>query len=56
LLLLLTQASSFVQVKDSGCGIPPQDIPHLFTKFAQSRSGPARPSSGAGLGLAICKR
>ncbi|ESW35141.1 hypothetical protein PHAVU_001G210200 [Phaseolus vulgaris] len=45
-----------VQVKDSGCGIPPQDIPHLFTKFAQSRSGPARPSSGAGLGLAICKR
>ncbi|XP_061350198.1 probable ethylene response sensor 1 [Gastrolobium bilobum] len=45
-----------VQVKDSGCGILPQDIPHLFTKFAQSRSIPARPSSGAGLGLAICKR
>ncbi|KAI9090133.1 hypothetical protein K1719_028829 [Acacia pycnantha] len=45
-----------IQVKDSGCGILPQDIPHLFTKFAQSRSGPARPSSGAGLGLAICKR
>ncbi|KAK7284616.1 hypothetical protein RJT34_19365 [Clitoria ternatea] len=45
-----------VQVKDSGCGILSQDIPHLFTKFAQSRSGPARSSSGAGLGLAICKR
>ncbi|KAI4301449.1 hypothetical protein L6164_034727 [Bauhinia variegata] len=45
-----------VQVKDSGCGILPQDIPLLFVKFAQSRSGPARPSSGAGLGLAICKR
>ncbi|KAK7269654.1 hypothetical protein RIF29_22388 [Crotalaria pallida] len=45
-----------VQVKDSGCGILPQDIPHIFTKFAESRSGAARPNSGAGLGLAICKR
>lgn len=45
-----------VQVKDSGCGIPPQDIPHLFTKFTQSQSGPVRSSSGSGLGLAICKR
>ncbi|XP_054818693.1 ethylene response sensor 1-like [Prosopis cineraria] len=45
-----------IQVKDSGCGILPQDTPHLFTKFAQSRSGPARPASGAGLGLAICRR
>ncbi|KAE9615875.1 putative histidine kinase [Lupinus albus] len=45
-----------VQVKDSGCGVLPQDIPHIFTKFAQSRSVLARPSSGAGLGLAICKR
>jgi ethylene receptor len=45
-----------VQVKDSGCGILPQDIPHLFTKFTQSQSGPARSSSGSGLGLAICKR
>ncbi|XP_027365995.1 probable ethylene response sensor 1 isoform X1 [Abrus precatorius] len=45
-----------VQIKDSGCGILPQDIPHLFTKFAHSRSGPTRPSSGAGLGLAISRR
>lgn len=45
-----------VQVKDSGCGILPQDIPHLFTKFTQSRSGSNRISDGAGLGLAICKR
>ncbi|XP_027365997.1 ethylene receptor 1-like isoform X2 [Abrus precatorius] len=44
------------EIKDSGCGILPQDIPHLFTKFAHSRSGPTRPSSGAGLGLAISRR
>ncbi|XP_058076163.1 probable ethylene response sensor 1 [Magnolia sinica] len=45
-----------VQVKDSGCGVSPQDIPHLFTKFAQSRSGTNRNQGGTGLGLAICKR
>ncbi|KAL6968564.1 mitochondrial 2-enoyl thioester reductase [Sarracenia purpurea var. burkii] len=45
-----------VQVKDSGCGINPQDIPLSFTKFAQSRSGSSRNNGGAGLGLAICRR
>lgn len=45
-----------VQVKDSGCGILPQDIPHLFTRFTQFRSGSNQTNRGAGLGLAICKR
>ncbi|KAK9139283.1 hypothetical protein Scep_008964 [Stephania cephalantha] len=45
-----------VQVKDSGCGISPQDLPHLFTKFAQSRGETNRNNDGAGLGLALCKR
>ncbi|CAK7348353.1 unnamed protein product [Dovyalis caffra] len=45
-----------VQVKDSGWGVLPQDVPLLFTKFAQLRSGSSRRNGGAGLGLAICKR
>ncbi|XP_028085553.1 probable ethylene response sensor 1 [Camellia sinensis] len=45
-----------VQVKDSGCGIIPQEIPLIFTKFAQYRSGSSRNNGGAGLGLAICRR
>ncbi|KAK8509816.1 hypothetical protein V6N13_093661 [Hibiscus sabdariffa] len=46
-----------VQVKDSGCGVLPQDIPLLFTKFAQPGSGSSQNSGGgAGLGLAICRR
>ncbi|XP_031407797.1 probable ethylene response sensor 1 [Punica granatum] len=45
-----------VQVTDSGCGIAPQDLPNIFTKFSLPRNGPNRSSSGAGLGLAICKR
>ncbi|KAE9617283.1 hypothetical protein Lal_00034897 [Lupinus albus] len=45
-----------VQVKDSGAGINPQDIPKLFTKFAQSQTLATRNPAGSGLGLAICKR
>ncbi|KAK6230887.1 hypothetical protein QUC31_002405 [Theobroma cacao] len=45
-----------VQVKDSGSGISTQDIPKLFTKFAQTQSTATRNSGGSGLGLAICKR
>ncbi|KAL9228220.1 hypothetical protein vseg_003825 [Gypsophila vaccaria] len=41
-----------VQVKDSGCGVNPQDIPLVFNKFTQFN----RNSNGIGLGLAICKR
>ncbi|CAK9185822.1 unnamed protein product [Ilex paraguariensis] len=46
----------WVQVKDSGCGIIPQNIPLLFTKFVESRSASSRSNGGACLGLAICKR
>lgn len=45
-----------VQVKDTGCGISPQDLPHLFTKFARSQNGANKNYNGTGLGLAICKR
>ncbi|KAJ9549869.1 hypothetical protein OSB04_022412 [Centaurea solstitialis] len=45
-----------VQVKDTGMGISQQDIPKLFTKFAESQSPASRNPGGSGLGLAICKR
>ncbi|TQD95864.1 hypothetical protein C1H46_018502 [Malus baccata] len=45
-----------VQVKDSGSGINPQDIPNLFTKFPQTQTLASQNSGGSGLGLAICKR
>ncbi|PSR89530.1 Ethylene response sensor like [Actinidia chinensis var. chinensis] len=45
-----------VQVKDTGCGINPEDIPLSFTKFAQSKSGSSLNNGGAGLGLAVCNR
>lgn len=45
-----------VQVKDTGLGINPQDIPKLFNKFVQSDVMTTRNYGGSGLGLAICKR
>ncbi|KAK6132095.1 hypothetical protein DH2020_034161 [Rehmannia glutinosa] len=45
-----------IEVKDTGSGINPQDIPKLFMKFVQSQPLAAKNSGGSGLGLAICKR
>jgi heavy metal sensor kinase len=43
-----------VEVEDSGCGIPSEDLPYVFERFY--RSDPARtPGMGVGLGLAIAR-
>jgi signal transduction histidine kinase len=39
-------------VSDTGTGIPPEDLPHLFDRFWQAQRADRR---GAGLGLAIVK-
>ncbi len=47
-----------LQVQDSGPGIPPQALPHLFDRFYRvdpARSGDPNRRSGSGLGLAIVK-
>ncbi len=44
-----------VWVKDSGVGIPPQEMGSLFEKYRQTTSGRAAKEKGTGLGLVICK-
>lgn len=44
-----------VEISDTGAGIPPEYIPHLFQKFYRV-PGTERLASGTGLGLAICKQ
>jgi two-component system, NtrC family, sensor histidine kinase KinB len=41
-----------VAVSDTGEGIPPEYLPHIFDKFVQV---PGAATGGAGLGLAICR-
>jgi signal transduction histidine kinase len=42
-----------VEVRDTGEGIAPEDLPHVFERFYRGRNGSER--SGAGLGLALTK-
>ena len=44
-----------VEVKDTGCGIAPEDLPHVFDRFF-GRKQRDMESDHAGLGLAIAKR
>lgn len=44
-----------VQIKDTGCGIATEDLPHIFDRFFQG-SRQQRSSEHGGLGLAIVKR
>lgn len=43
-------------IKDSGAGIPPEDIKHLFQKFYRVDSSATRTIGGTGLGLFICRK
>ena len=45
-----------MSVEDEGPGIPPEEIPHLFSPFARLKRDVARTLPGSGLGLYISKR
>ena len=45
-----------IYVRDTGPGIPPEDIPHLFQKFYRVDNTDTRTIGGTGLGLFICRK
>ena len=45
-----------ITVKDSGTGMPPELLPHVFDLFVQERRALSRSNGGLGIGLAVARR
>ena len=51
----VSQRFVVLSITDSGVGIAPEDLPHVFERFYRGDPSRSRKSGGAGLGLAIAK-
>jgi len=54
-LLYPHEGDIIFQVSDTGIGIPPEDLPHIFEEFYRSRNAKDFVHEGTGLGLSIVK-
>jgi signal transduction histidine kinase len=49
------EGSLRIEIADSGIGIPPEALPHLFERFYRADPARSRQDGGFGLGLAIVR-
>jgi signal transduction histidine kinase len=45
-----------VAIEDTGCGIPKEDLEHVFDRFYRAENATQESTSNAGLGLAIVRK
>ena len=55
LFLETKQDEVLIYVRDTGCGIPPKELPLIFNRFHRVGNNPPKGQDGDGLGLAIAK-
>lgn len=48
-------ATAEIIIKDTGCGIPADKLPHIFDAFYTTKQVDERGQGGTGLGLSLCK-
>ena len=51
----IENGSAVIAIADTGPGIAPEDIPHVFERFYRADKSRGRAEGRSGLGLAICK-